>query len=239
MGPKTIRVIAPLPPKGSVAARHAGQVICHLDAAGEDVRPATTVGPTYSLDLLRFAPKAAYQETRDRLLAEVPDLLVLYPEGLDFRVITQERRWHRFLEGSRRLGLVWRLLWRAKRVVLVYRPRLLKRKDHLAVVALAVLAKLARPRRVRLVRQSTPAAMVVAPILGRQPAACAADEADMASLELAVKHGAKGDMRLTPVWLRGALGRLPVDDPLYDEITFLVAVVGAYGEADLPVLVVP
>ncbi len=235
MQPKIIRVIAPLPPKGNVAARHAGQVIYHLDAAGLDVRPSTTIGPAYSLDQLRFAPKAAYKADRERLLARL-DTVVLYPEGLDFAQISQELRWHRWLEGLRRLGLVWRLLWRARQSVLVFRPRLLKKPDHLAMVALACMAKLLRPRAVRLTRQINPPEKVVAPILGVQPRPAPPEEAELASLKLAVKHGAKGVVRLTPVWLRAAFNRLPESDPLYNEVKTLAEIVGHFGEDDLPVL---
>ncbi len=235
MQPKIIRVIAPLPPKGNVAARHAGQVICHLDAAGLDVRPGTTIGPAYSLDQLRFAPKAAYVKDRHRLRAGL-DVLVLYPEGLDFAYISQELWWHRWLEGLRRLGLVWRLLWRARQSVVVFRPHLLKKPDHLAVVALGGLAKLLRPRAVRLTRQVNPPEKVAALILGEAPHPAPPEEAELASLRLAVKHGAKGVVRLTPVWLRAAFNRLPESDPLYDEVKTLAEIVGHFGEEDLPVL---
>ena len=235
MKPDIIRVIAPLPPKGNVAARHAGQVIYHLDAGGLDVRPSTTIGPAYSLDQLRFAPKAAYKADRDRLLKGL-GTVVLYPEGLDFALISQAQLWHRWLEGQRRLGLVWRLLWRARQSVVVFRPRLLKKPDHLAMVALACIAKLLRPRAVRLMRQVNPPEKVVAPILGVQPRAAPPEEAELASLKLAVKHGAKGVVRLTPVWLRAAFNRLPESDPLYSEIETLAKVVEHFGEGDLPVL---
>ena len=236
MEPKIIRVIAPLPPKGNVAARHAAQVIYHLDKAGFDTRPATTTSPSYSLDKLGFAPKATYQATRERLLSDAPEGLVLYPEGLDFRVISQDKRWHRWLEGWRRLGLVWRLLRRAKRNILVFRPRLLRRFDHFMIVALGVVAKLLRPRRVKFIRQSRPAEAVVAPLLGHIPAPCSAEKADLASLNLAVKHGASGGARLTPVWLRAALGRLSEADEIRPEIAFLCEIIESYGEANLPVL---
>ncbi|HIP23534.1 MAG TPA: glycosyltransferase [Rhodobacteraceae bacterium] len=235
MQPKVIRVIAPLPPKGNVAARHAGQVIYHLDAAGHDVRPSTTIGPAYSLDQLCFAPKAAYKVDRDRLMKRL-GTVVLYPEGLDFAQISQEIWWHRWLERQRRLGLVWRLLWRARHSVVVFRPRLLKKPDHLAIVALACIAKLLRPRAVRLTRQINPPEKLVAPLLGRQPNPATPEDAELASLTLAVKHGAKGVVRLTPVWLRAAFNRLPENDPLYDEIKTLAEVVAHFGEDDLPVL---
>jgi len=235
MPPKIIRVIAPLPPKGNVAVRHAGQVIYHLDAAGLDVRPSTTIGPAYSLDQLRFAPKAAYKADREKLLTEL-DTVVLYPEGLDFAQISQALWWHRWLEGLRRLGLVWRLLWRAPKSIMVFRPRLLNKPDHLAMVALGCLAKLLRPRAVRLTRQINPPEKVVAPILGVQPRPAPPEEAELASLKLAVKHGAKGVVRLTPVWLRAAFTRLPKSDPIYNEIRFLSQVVAHFGEGDLPVL---
>ncbi len=238
MQPKIIRVIAPLPPKGNVAARHAGQMIYHLDAGGLDVRPSTTIGPAYSLDQLRFAPKAAYKADRNRLLAGL-GTLVLYPEGLDFALISQEIWWHRWLEGQRRLGLAWRLLWRARQSVVVFRPRLLKKPDHLAMVVLACIAKLLRPRAVRLTRQVNPPETVVAPILGVQPCPAPPEEAELASLKLAVKHGAKGVVRLTPVWLRAAVNRLPESDPLYGEIKILTSVIEHFGEGDLPVLAKP
>lgn len=235
MQQQIIRVIAPLPPKGSVAARHAGQVIHHLDAAGLDVRPATTTGPAYSLDQLCFAPKRVYKAGRDRLLNRL-GAVVLYPEGLDFGQIDQARRWHRWLERYRRLGLVWHLLWRAPRAVVVFRPRLLKRPDHLAFVALAGAVKLLRPHAVRLTRQKTPPERVVAPILGRQPGPVPPEAADRTSLNLAIKHGASGGIRLTPVWLRAAFGRLPAQDPLYGEVKTLCEVVAHFGEDHLPVL---
>ncbi|NOR63785.1 MAG: hypothetical protein GQ535_14995, partial [Rhodobacteraceae bacterium] len=238
MEPKVIRVIAPLPPKGNVAARHAGQVIYHLNAAGQDVRPSTTIGPAYSLDQLHFAPKSAYKADRERLLAEL-GTIVLYPEGLDFTQISQEVWWHRWLESQRRLGLVWRLLWRAQHSVVVFRPRLLKKPDHLAIVALACMAKLFRPRAVQLTRQINPPEKLVAPLLGMQPNPATPEDAELASLTLAVKHGAKGVVRLTPVWLRAAINRLPVNDPLYNEVKTLAEVVEHFGEGDLPVLAKP
>ncbi len=238
MEPKIIRVIAPLPPKGNVAARHAGRVIYHLDAAEYDVRPSTTIGPAYSLDQLRFAPKAAYLEHQRRLLTAL-DTVVLYPEGLDFAQISQERRWHRWLERQRRLGLVWRLLWRAPQSVVVFRPRLLKKPGYLAIVALAGCAKLLRPRAVRLTRQINPPERVAAAISGCQTNPVLPEEAELASLKLAVKHGAKGVVRLTPVWLRAALNRLPEADPLYGELKTLAEIVAHFGEASLPVLAKP
>ncbi len=238
MPPKIIRVIAPLPPKGNVAARHAGRIVFHLDAAGFDVRPCTTIGPAYSLDQLRFAPKAAYLADRTRLLTAL-DTLVLYPEGLDFAQISQETPWPRWLERIRRLGLVWRLLWRARRAVVVFRPRLLKKPDHLAMVTLAGLAKLLRPRALRLTRQKNPPEQVVAPLIGATPAPTTPEEAELASLTLAVKHGAKGVVRLTPVWLRAAFNRLPETDPLYGEVKMLVEIIDHFGEGGLPVLAKP
>ena len=235
MEPKTIRVIAPLPPKGNVAVRHAGQVIFHLDSAGLDVRPSTTTHPAYSLDHLRFAPKAAYREDRGRLLGGL-DTLVLYPEGLDFGQISQELWWPRWLEGVRRLGLVWHLARRARRAVVVFRPRALKKPDYLAILALAGAMKLLRPRAVRLTRQKNPPEAVVAPILGHRPPPVSPEEAELASLELAVRHGARGEVRLTPVWLRAAFNRLPAEDPLYGEVKTLCEVVTHFGEGGLPVL---
>jgi len=238
MKPTIIRVIAPLPPKGNVAARHAGQVIYHLDAAGKDVRPSTTIGPAYSLDHLQFAPKRTYLGHRNRLLSGL-DTVVIYPEGLDFSQISQARIWHHWLERYRRLGLVWRVLRRARRGVVVFRPRLLKRPDHLAMVALACMAKLLRPRSVRLLRQSSPPAQLVAPLLGRQPKMAPPEEAEFASLKLAVKQGANGKTRLTPVWLRAAFGRLPKDDPDYTEIKTLTEVMSHINDAALPLLSKP
>jgi len=235
MEPDIIRVIAPLPPKGNVAARHAGAVIYHLDAAGLDVRPSTTLGPAYCLDQLKFAPKAAYKKDCDRLLAGLGGLL-LYPEGLGFAFISQESAWHRWLEATRRLGLVWRLLGRAKQGVVVFRPKKLKQLDHAAIVAVALIAKLLRPRAVRLMRQVNPPEEIAAVILGASPRPVSPEEAELASLKLAVKHGAKGVVRLTPVWLRAAFNRLAKSDPLYREIGFLNQVVEHFGEADLPVL---
>lgn len=236
MKPDIIRVVAPLPPKGNVAARHAGRLIFHLEAAGRDVRPCTTIGPAYSLDTLAFAPKRAYQAHRDRVLNRL-HIAVIYPEGLDFAYIAQERRWHRWLEGQRRLGLFWRLLWRAKQSVVVYRPRLLKKPDHLAMVALAAFAKLLRPRAVCLTRQSTPPETVVARLFHSPPPKAPLPEAaEMASLKLAVKHGAKGVVRLTPVWLRAAFNRLPDSAPLYHEIKMLTEVIDHFGEDSLPIL---
>lgn len=238
MQPKIIRVIAPLPPKGNVAARHAGQVVYHLDAAGLDVRPCTTIGPAYSLDQLRFAPKAAYLENQGRLLAGL-DTLVLYPDGLGFAHISQALWWPRWLEGLRRLGLVWRLLRRAQQSVVVFRPRLLKKPDHLAMVALACIAKLLRPRAVRLTRQVNAPEKVAALILGGPPRPVQPEQAELASLRLAVKHGANGVARLTPVWLDAALNRLPESDPLFGEIKTLAEIVGYFGEENLPVLARP
>jgi len=239
MAPEIARIIAPLPPKGSVAARHAGRVIYHLDQARWDVRPATTCGPAYTLEKMCFAPKAGYHALRSGLIAEAPAQLLLYPEGLDFREISQTQRWHRWLEGYRRLGLVWRLLNKAGASTVVYRPRLLKRKDHLMIVATALLAKAFHPRRVRLRRQSTPPHRLVAPILGHTPLPCTDESADRTSLELAVKHGAKGILRLTPLWLQSALNRLPKSDPVYGEISNLAEVIRHFGPHDLPVLGAP
>ena len=239
MAPKIARIIAPLPPKGSVAARHAGQVVFYLDRAGWDVRPATSTGPAYSLDRLHFAPKNTYTTMRDRLLDEAPAQLLLYPEGLDFREINQARRWHRWLEGYRRLGLVWRLLNKAGSSTVVYRPTLLKRKDHLLIVATALLAKALHPKRVHLRRQSGAPHQLVTPILGRSPPPCTLEAADITSLDLAVKHGAKGVLRLTPLWLESAFNRLPETDRLHREISFLVQVIRHFGTQELPVLAAP
>ena len=239
MAAKIAQIVAPLPPKGSVAARHAGQVISHLDSAGWDVRPATATGPSYTLERLPFAPKRAYIEARDNLFREPPHQLVLYPEGLDFREISQALRWHRWLEGFRRLGLVWRLMNKADHSILVYRPRLLKRKDHLMITGLALLAKARRPRRVQIWRQSTAPQKILAPILGTAPAPSTPEAADLASLNLAVKHGAKGEFRLSPLWLESAANRLPENDPLHREISFLVDVIRHFGTEGLPVLAHP
>lgn len=239
MNAKTICVIAPLPPKGNVAARHAGQVIYYLDKAGFEVRPSTAQGPAYSLNSLKFAPKRAYLAERDRLLALEPDVLVLYPEGLGFEQISQKRRWHRWLEGWRRLGLAWRLLWRAELSIVVYRPRQLKKPNHLAIVALAGLAKAVRPWRIKLKRQKTPPANLVAPLLGHTPPPVAPEKVELANIRLAVKQGAKGALRLSPVWLNAAFSRMPESDPLYAEIKTLTEVVAHFGERDLPVLAKP
>ncbi len=238
MEPEIIRVIAPLPPKGNVAARHAGRVIYHLDEAGFDVRPATTIQPAFNLDLLRFAPKAAYLADKAALLAPL-DRLVLYPEGLDFSQISQKRLWHHWLERYRRLGLVWHLLGRAKHSLVVFRPRQLKRVDHLAMVILACIAKLRHPKRVRLCRQKNAPEMVVVPMLGHQPRAATPEGAEQTSLNLAVKHGAKAGLRLTPVWLNAAFYRMAKTDPLYEEIKTLRKVVEHFGESGLPVLARP
>jgi glycosyltransferase involved in cell wall biosynthesis len=238
MEPQIIRVIAPLPPKGNVAARHAGRVIYHLDAAGHDVRPATTIQPAFNLDLLRFAPKAAYLADKATLLAPL-DQLVLYPEGLDFSQIRQKRLWHRWLERYRRLGLVWHMLRRAEHCLVVFRPRQLKRVDHLAMVALACIAKLRHPKRVRLCRQKNAPEKVVAPMLGHQPGTATPEGAELTSLNLAIKHGAKAGLRLTPVWLNAAFYRMAKTDPLYEEIKTLRKVVEHFGESGLPVLAQP
>ncbi len=235
MEPEIIRVIAPLPPKGNVAARHAGQVVYHLDAAGLDVRPSTTIGPAYSLDHLQFAPKKAYKADHARLSAGL-GAMVFYPEGLDFNQISQEVWSHRWLEGQRRLGLAWRLLWRAKKSVVVFRPRLLKKPDHFAIVVLACITKLFRPHAVKLTRQLNPPETVAALLLGKLPNPATPEKAELANLTLAVKHGAKGVVRLTPVWLRAAFNRLPETDPLYHEIKTLAEVVEHFGEDGLPVL---
>ncbi len=235
MEPKIIRVIAPLPPKANVAARHAGRVIYHLDTAGFDIRPATTVGPAYSLDQLRFAPKAKYIKHRARLLTAL-NTLVLYPEGLDFGQISQPIWWHRWLERYRRFGLVWRLLWRAKKSVVVFRPRLLKKPDHLAIVLLAGLAKILHPARITLIRQKTPPESLVKPLLGRQPAPVSLEASELANLMLAAKQGAKEVGRLTPLWVQAAFNRLPESDPLFQEIRTLNEVVAQFAEEALPVL---
>lgn len=239
MAPAIARIIAPLPPKGNVAAQHAGQVIYHLDQAGFDVRPSTTNSPAYSLDKLRFAPKERYFAHRNRLLEEAPALMVIYPEGLGFAEISQQRLWHRWLEGYRRLGLVWRLLNRASKSTVIYRPRLLKRKDHLLVVLLALIAKARRPKQITLTRQSTPADVSAARITGQETLPCAAETADLASLKLAVKQGAEGGLQLTPLWLNSAFQRLAVTDPIHGEISFLVDVIKAFGDENLPVLANP
>jgi len=238
MCPKTICVIAPLPPKGNVAARHAGRVIYHLNAAGFDVRPSTTIQPAFNLDLLRFGSKAAYLADREALLAQL-DILVLYPEGLSFAGLLKKRAWHRWLERYRRLGLVWHLLQRAQQSLVVFRPRQLKRPDHLAMVALACLTKLRHPKRVRLRRQKNAAEVVVAPLLGYTPLATTPEAAEQTSLDLAVKNGAQTGLRLTPVWLAAAFHRMPGSDPLYEEIKFLHKVVAHFGEEGLPVLAQP
>jgi len=238
MGLKIIRVIAPLPPKGNVAARHAGRVIHLLDAAGEDVRPSTTISPAYSLDHLRFAPKRAYKQDRERLLEKL-HIFVLYPEGLEFAQITQEIWWHRLLERIRRLGLVWRMLRRARQSVVMFRPSLLKKPDHLAMVTLALAAKFLRPRAVRIWRQKNAPEVVISPLLRATPAPVTAADSELASLSLAVKHGAKGVVRLTPVWLRAAYHRLPESDPLHAEIKTLTEIVNGFGEGNLPVLNAP
>ncbi len=238
MEPKIIRVIAPLPPKGNVAARHAGQVICHLDTAGHDVRPCTTTHPAYSLDQLQFAPKRVYLAHRARL-AENLDTCLIYPEGLAFAQISQKRRWHRVLERLRRLGMLWHLLSRANQSVVVFRPRLLKQPDHLAMVALATMAKLRHPKKLRLIRQSTPPTQVAALMLAHQPHAISAEQADMASLKLAVKHGADGTARLTPLWFHAAVSRLPTSDPLYADLKILTKIITHFGEAPLPILAKP
>ena len=239
MKPKTICVIAPLPPKGNVAARHAGQIVYHLDKVGHNVWPSTTVGPAYCLDMLKFAPKRAYKADRDRLLALAPDMLVLYPEGLDFSQISQQYWWHRWLEGWRRLGLVWRLLWRSKQSLVVFRLRQLKKPDHLSIVALAGLVKIFRPFRVRLRQQKHRPEKILSPLLRTPMLAALPEQVELRNLEVAVKRGADGRVRLTPVWLRAAASRTAVTDALYGEINTLAEVVDAFGEATLPVLAHP
>ncbi len=243
MQPKIIRVIAQLPPKGSVAAQHAGAVIFHLLKAGHDLRPATTVGPAYSPETLPFAPKRAYAPTKARLLAEAADTLLLYPEGLDFRVISQARWRHRRLEEWRRIVLVWQLLRRSKRSVVVWRPKQLKRPDHLIMVAMAAALKPVFPRRITLIRQSRGAAKLAEIISGQRAGPCPPDQADLASLQLAMRHGGKGDTLLTPVWLRAALAGLRRADPLHSkiavEIALIEAVISAFGEEALPLFQAP
>ena len=230
MEPKTARIIAPLPPKGSVAARHAGAVIHHLYSAGYTVLPSTATGPSYSEDFLHFAPKSRFRPVMERLSAGSVDLFVLYPEGLDFRVITQDSLWHRWLERQRRLKLVWRMLRRSKTAIVVYRPKLLKRPGHLAMVLLAGLAKLLRPRRVRIFRQSVPAEMLMVQLLGQQPKACAPHIAEASSFKIAAKQGAHGEMRFTPAWLSASLSQIPKQGPLYKEVNLLLEICNAYSE---------
>jgi len=239
MEPKTIRIIAPLPPKGSKAARHAGEVIFHFVQAGHVVRPATTATPAYSPDILPFAPKREYEPMKARLVKERADTFVLYPEGLDFRVISQRFRRHRWLEKWRRLTLVWQLLRHSKMSIVVFRPRLLKRPDHFAMVMLALGIKLFRPNKVLLFRQSRSPRTIVEPIIGTHPEMCTDAEADMASVTLALGDGAKNVRRLTPIWLLSALARINKSDPLYHEISMIESIVKAYGHNNLPVCQVP
>ncbi|MCF6272907.1 MAG: hypothetical protein L3J37_06905 [Rhodobacteraceae bacterium] len=234
MRPKIIRVIAQLPPKGSVAARHAGEVVFHLMKAGFDVRPATTTAPAYSSDILPFAPKRDFDPMLARLLAEGSETLVLYPEGLDFREISQKLWRHRRLEEWRRIQLVWRLLRRAKRGIVVYRLKLLKRPGHLAIVMVALLLKLIWRRPIVLVRQSGSPAALAASLTGKLGPAARPEDVDLASLSLAARQGATASLCLTPLWLRHALERLKKDDPLREGVALILAVVEAYGEADLP-----
>ncbi len=232
---KTIRIIAPLPPKGSVAARHAGQVIHHLDKAGYDLRPATATGPSYCDDILKFAPKRLFDPMLERLLAEAPDTFILYPEALDFTSFFQAVWAHRRYEELRRIKLVWRLLWRAKRAVVVWRPRLLIRRDHLMIMLTAGLVKLFRPRALRLIRQSTPAEVVVQPLLGRLPSPCPPHEAEASSFALASRQGGTGNIRLTTAWLRASLSRLGKDHPLYGIMREVITICEVFDESRLPI----
>ena len=234
MASKTIRVIAPLPPNGCASAVQARDVIYHLSKAGHEVLPSSTIKPAYSPDILRFSPKRLYEPDRLRLTTGEIDTFILYPEGLDFAQVRQKLWKHRRLEEWRRIRLAWGGLKNSRHGVVVYCPSKLWQWKHLAFVLMAVGQKIRHPGKTTLRAQPAGAEAVVQPILGYRPAPCPAEEADLENIRLAARHGAGGLIRLTPIWLRSALGRLDPASRLGRDIAGISAVIEAFGEARLP-----
>ena len=192
-------ILSPYPPSWGKAASRGAALAHAFDAAGGMVTTLDAPSTSFAAEHIHFAPKRRYLREADPLVNTPWDIALLAPAVFDLRRLYVKGRFKRAIVALRQCGLLWRLGWKARKVILVRGgPHLPTRLAYWPVMlALALL----RPHAVRITKARDPLALAQRYLGPIKPVEIHETDGNETLLRLAgssLRHG--------PAWLSRAVG---------------------------------